>query len=191
MLSLALQGCGGEVHRVAAAASPSPSTAPTPEPPTPTPVPTPTPLVPARPPVHFAIPSLGIDAGVEQVPFLGVPQDPAKVAWFRTGPAPGEPGDAVIDGHLDWTTGPAVFWHLRDIKAGAEIDITGGDGQKVVFTVDHVDVVDANSNPPAWLYTETGDPSLSLITCEGTYSRARGYNERLLVHSVLATAATS
>ena len=41
-----------------------------------------------------------------------VPSKPTDVAWYKPGPAPGEAGDAVIDGHLDWTTGRAVFWDL-------------------------------------------------------------------------------
>lgn len=96
-----------------------------------------------------------------------------------------------MDGHLDWYTGPAVFWHLRDIKPGQSIEVTGAEGQKVVFTVDHVDIVAATSTPPPWLYTSTGDPALSLITCEGTYNRAAGYNERLLVHSILSAPTSS
>jgi LPXTG-site transpeptidase (sortase) family protein len=144
-------------------------------------------LVPARPPVHFMIPALGIDAGVEHVPFLAVPQDPNKVAWFKTGPAPGEAGDAVFDGHLDWTSGPAVFWHLRDVKVGDQLIVNGEGTPPLTFIVTEVDVVDASSTPPAWLYAKDGPPEMSLITCEGVYNRARGYNERLLVRSALKT----
>jgi len=49
---------------------------------------------------------------------MAVPSVPSHVAWYSPGPAPGEPGDAVIDGHLDWTTGPAVFWNLGKLHAG-------------------------------------------------------------------------
>jgi hypothetical protein len=150
-------------------------------------VPPPTPIVPTRPPAHFAIPRLGVDASVEQVDFLGVPRNPANVAWFRTGPAPGEDGDAVIDGHVDWTTGPAVFWRLRELGPGDSIIVTGPGGSKLEFKVDHVDVVNAYSTPPGWLYAKEGPPQLSLITCAGTYT-AGGYDHRLLAHSVLAGA---
>ena len=145
------------------------------------------PIVPARPPARFAIPRLGVEASVEQVDFLGVPQYPADVAWFRSGPAPGEGGDAVIDGHVDWTTGPAVFWRLRELGVGDSIVVAGPTGSRLEFKVDHVDDVSAYSTPPDWLYTKEGPPQLSLITCAGTY-RAGGYDHRLLVHSVLAGA---
>jgi LPXTG-site transpeptidase (sortase) family protein len=149
--------------------------------------PAPPPLVPARPPTHFQIPSIGVDAGVEHVPFLAVPQDPSKVAWFRTGPAPGEAGAAVFDGHLDWTTGPAVFWHLRDVKVGDQLIVSGESTPPLTFVVTEVDVVSAASTPPAWLYATDGPPELTLITCEGIYNRASGfgYNDRLLVRSAL------
>ena len=57
------------------------------------------------------IPSIGVDAKSEVLPFLAVPQDVNNVGWFSNLPAPGENGDAVFDGHLDWYTGPAVFWN--------------------------------------------------------------------------------
>jgi LPXTG-site transpeptidase (sortase) family protein len=142
------------------------------------------PLVPARPPVRFTIPRIGVNAAVEAVDFLAVPRDPADVAWFKTGPAPGEDGDAVIDGHLDWTTGPAVFWRLREVQPGDSLVVSGSQGADLRFVVDHVDVVSATSTPPAWLYSSAGDPQLSLITCEGSYTTG-GYDHRLLVHSVL------
>lgn len=140
----------------------------------------------ARPPARLRIPAIGVDAAVEHVPFLAVPQDPGNVAWFRTGPAPGEGGDAVFDGHLDWTTGPAVFWHLRDLRVGDAVMVRGAATPELTFVVSEVDVVDAASTPPAWLYAHDGPPELSLITCEGYYSRAGGgYNQRLLVRSRL------
>ena len=136
----------------------------------------------------MGIPSLAIDAAVEEVAFLGIPANPSNVAWFQTGPAPGEPGDAVFDGHLDWYGVPcAIFCHLRDIKPGQPIVITGSSGDTLKFTVDQVDIVAASSTPPTWLYTNQGSPALTLITCEGVYNHASGYNERLLVHSVLNT----
>ncbi len=133
----------------------------------------------------MAIPSLGIDASVELVDFLGIPANPSNVAWFKSGPAPGEPGDAVFDGHLDWFGVPcAVFCHLRDMKTGQPIVVKGQTGDALTFVVDRVDTVSASSTPPPWLYTNQGAPAIALITCEGVYTTG-GYNERLLVHAVL------
>ena len=41
-----------------------------------------------------------------------------KAGWYDQGPRPGQPGPAVILGHVDSKTGPAVFYQLRDAAAG-------------------------------------------------------------------------
>src|SRR5205807_8123210 len=66
-------------------------------------------------PSQLVIPKISVIAPVEKVGVdrshnMAVPSRPTHVAWYSPGPAPGEAGDAVIDGHLDWTTGKAVFW---------------------------------------------------------------------------------
>jgi LPXTG-site transpeptidase (sortase) family protein len=150
----------------------------------------PPPLLPARPPLRLAIPKLGIQARAEAIGFLQVPRDPADVGWFETGPAPGEGGDAVIDGHLDWTTGPAVFWELHRLGAGDQVLVEGAGGRRLAFAVDAVYTVPYDSIPPAWLYARQGEPQLTLITCAGAWDRAAGvYRERLLVHTRLVPSA--
>ena len=138
-----------------------------------------------RPPSRMAIPSAGVDAAVEQIDFLDVPRDPRDVGWFRTGSAPGEPGTASFDGHLDWTTGPAVFWHLADVKPGDEIVISADDGRKQEWKVDLVESVPYTSTPPDWLYATQGPPRVSLITCSGSWVGSV-YADRLLVRAVPA-----
>lgn len=175
-------GCGQRPAAPRAASTPSVAApaAATPEP-TPAPTPSPTPVL-SRP-THFAIPRLNISADVENVGWLGVPRDPSHVGWFQTNPAPGEQGAAVFDGHLDWTSGPAVFWHLKDVAVGDRIEVSGPEGT-IAFKVDRVESVAATSVPPPWLYDLNGPPAISIITCDGTYSTRQGYDERLLVHGV-------
>src|SRR5437879_6754319 len=62
-------------------------------------------------PVKLVIPKIGLDAAVEQVGVdknhnMDVPKLPQDTGWYEPGPAPGQAGDAVIDGHLDWTNVP-------------------------------------------------------------------------------------
>lgn len=64
-------------------------------------------------PATLLIPDIGVAAPVDPVGVDGrgdmdVPGATGHVGWYEPGPAPGDPGDAVIDGHLDWSTGPAL-----------------------------------------------------------------------------------
>ena len=134
-------------------------------------------------PARLAIPSVGVDAPVEHVDFLAVPKDPRNVAWFRSGAAPGQPGTATFDGHLDWTSGPAVFWNLGHLKPGDQVFVTGADGQRQGWSVDLVEKVSVTSTPPEWLYATNGPPRISLITCSGSWL-GQVYSDRLLVRAV-------
>src|SRR6266699_5323277 len=89
--------------------------------------------VPLLIPVRLVIPAIAINASVESV---GIQSDsdlatPAQhpwedVGWYNLGPHPSERGSAVIDGHLDRPGGyPAVFWRLRDIQVGDDVQVIG------------------------------------------------------------------
>jgi hypothetical protein len=41
---------------------------------------------------------------------MQVPSDFAVAGWFIGGAVPGQPGPAMISGHVDSCTGPAVFY---------------------------------------------------------------------------------
>jgi sortase (surface protein transpeptidase) len=137
-------------------------------------------------PSRLLIPSIGLSADLESVGVdangnLGVPSNPARAAWYQGGPAPGEPGDAVIDGHLDWTTGPAVFWNLEQLRAGDEIDVVAQSGDQLRFVVADAAHYPYDSHPPQ-LFSGEGPARLSLITCAGSWDRGRRtYLERLIV----------
>src|SRR5438105_1205772 len=78
------------------------------------------------PPVRLRIPSIGVDSslgrlGLNQDGSIEVPADFNQAGWYDKGPTPGEVGPAVLLGHLDSYTGPAVFARLGSLKPGAEI----------------------------------------------------------------------
>lgn len=117
---------------------------------------------------------------------MAVPARAEDVGWYQLGPSPGEAGNAVIDGHLDWWTGPAVFWNLGRLKIGDEVYVARADGLRVMFVVDGVSTVPYDSRPPG-LFATSGPPSLSLITCSGSWDRQKAtYTTRLVVHASLA-----
>lgn len=197
-LAALLAGCGQPSSfpiRLWPSYAPSPSTTLSPEEgprlstsPTPAPSPVPSGEVPA----HLKIPSIKVDAAVESVGRdkagdMDVPDKPSEAAWFAQSAAPGKPGDALLDGHLDWYadaahktgTVPAVFWKLGELKKGAEIDVTDGAGHLHAFHVKHILTVRYDAKLPL---ARSGTPVLALITCNGQWDKKLGgYNQRLLV----------
>ena len=138
------------------------------------------------PKLHLSAPieSVGIDATGN----IGVPSVAEDVAWYDGSAVPGQPGDAIVDGHLDWTTGPAVFFHLQDLRAGDEVVVVQQNGVALHFLVTGSRVYGAASRPPASLFAKSGPAQLSLITCSGPWDAGRRqYQERLVVTAVLKT----
>ena len=148
-------------------------------------------VAPAKPPVRLKIPTINVDAAVEQVGVdsqgrIAAPARTDNVGWYKLGAAPGDAGDAVIDGHLDWYDGPAVFQRLGKMKVGDQIMVLREDGTQAKFIVDGTSVMPYDASTEA-MFTKSGPPSLTLITCAGTWDRQRGtYLQRLVVHSTLA-----
>jgi sortase (surface protein transpeptidase) len=146
----------------------------------------------AAPPVHLSIPSLKVDTAVVRLGLnsdntVQVPSDPGQAGWYTNGPAPGEQGPAVILGHLDSVTGPAVFYQLSSLRAGARILVGRQDGSIAMFVVQRVASFPVASFPTDQVYGATTDPELRLITCGGQYSLVqRHYLENVVVFAVLA-----
>lgn len=147
-------------------------------------------VAPAAAPARLLVPSIKVDAPVEQVGLdaqgrMATPSRASSVAWYRLGSTPGDVGDAVMAGHLDWTSGPAVFWSLGKVRRGDQIKVVRADGTQLEFVADSTSTVPYDSSTDA-LFTRDGPPSLTLITCAGAWDRQRGtYLQRLVVHSTL------
>jgi hypothetical protein len=152
-------------------------------PPPPAPPPPPTPK-----PVRLRIPVVGTSAvveekGVDASGNLSVPDNIWDVAWFNVMPRPGEPGDAVMTGHVDWYNSGAAFEGLPYIWVGAQIYVDRDDGSTLTFVVDSKNYYPYNS-PPASIWTYSGPPQLTLITCDPNSSwTGSGYSQRLVVHA--------
>ncbi|MDR0360077.1 MAG: class F sortase [bacterium] len=190
VLALALSACGQSQAPKSAPRSSAPS-------PSSSAAPSASASAPASPgsvqtPARLSIPQAKVQAPVEQVGVdaqgnMGVPSAPTNVAWYDRGPAPGQPGDAILNGHVDWTTGPAVFANLRALQPGDEITVATQSGQQVRFKVTGSKAYDANTRPPADLFATSGPPRISLITCTGPWDVGRKqYQQRLVVSAQAA-----
>jgi len=70
---------------------------------------------------------------------------------------PGEPGNTVIAGHRD-----THFSFLRDVRIGESLVLENPAGDKHLYRVVSIDVVDARRGS---LVLDTDEPYLSLVTC--------------------------
>lgn len=143
-------------------------------------------------PARLTLPSIGVSAplvplGVNQDGTLETPSDFDAAGWWQGGAEPGEQGPAVIAGHVDSHTGPAVFYALDELSRGDAIQIYGEDGGTVRFTVKRVEQHAKDSFPTQGVYGDTSEPTLRLITCTGPFNEAQGrYRDNLIVYADLS-----
>ncbi|MGW3352075.1 class F sortase [Nonomuraea rubra] len=105
-----------------------------------------------------------------------------RVGWNRSGPEPGEKGVAVIAGHVDSATGPAVFYRLRQLRKGDRIHVDRADGSTVTFTVGRLARYPKSRIPDKEVYGPAPGAQLRLITCGGTFDRTRrSYRDNVIV----------
>lgn len=150
-------------------------------------------VAPGDAPARLAIPALGIDANVQQAGLtkagaMGTPSNFTDVAWYKYGPAPGQAGSAVIDGHVDNGLSLAgVFKHLGDIKPGDDVYVTTESGQRLHFKVSDIEIYPYQDAPTDLIFNRDDAVRLNLITCDGTWVKGgHTYNERLVVYTTLA-----
>ena len=132
------------------------------------------PLPPSRP-LSIQIPAIGVDTPVYPLGLatdgtLAVPQPGPHLnnaAWFKNSPTPGQPGPAIIEGHVDSTEGPSVFFKLGAITPGDRVYVKRQDGLTLTFQVDAVRDYLKAKFPTALVYgnQQGNSPTLRLITC--------------------------
>ena len=150
---------------------------------------------PASPPVRLVIPAIGVATplvrlGLEAGGGMAVPSDFGRAGWFAGGPAPGQVGPAVIAGHVDSRTGPAVFYRLRKLRPGQAVLVERADGTRLRFVVSQSRSFPKAEFPTGAVFGPVGSPELRLITCAGDFDRARGsYRDNLVVFAHLAAGA--
>lgn len=163
--------------------------------PTVPPIPTPDPYLVIGPPVHVEIPSIGVSASIELVGLtsdhaMDVPRGWMNVGWYRDGYRPGEPGNAVLAGHLDDSSGgPAVFWSLDRVQIGDEIVVDYANGDRYVFVVEGQELYEHDAVGPIIdrIFGDSLTADLNLVTCDGAWDHGQAtYSHRLVVFSTLS-----
>lgn len=204
---IAATGCGGSDGTDGTSAPPSlwASEAPLEAPSTPVPlVPTKPESVPATEPaatdqaamvaaapVRLQIPSIGVDSelmdlGLQADGTLEVPPSGFPAGWYTGAPTPGELGPAIIAGHVDWGGQPGVFYDLRELSSGDEIEVTRQDGSTARFRVTLVEQFAKDEFPTQTVYGDLDHAGLRLITCGGSFDQQmRSYDDNLVVFAEL------
>jgi sortase (surface protein transpeptidase) len=146
-------------------------------------------------PVRVDIPRIGVssalirlgraaDGTVETPPLRRA----AVPGWYELGPRPGDPGSAVILGHVDSKRGPAVFFRLRELRRGDEVRVRRADGSVLRFVVERTEQFDKQRFPTDDVYYPTLTPGLRLVTCGGLFDDSTGhYRSNIIVFADLRT----
>jgi len=140
------------------------------------------------PPSVLRIGAVGIEAPVvstdtDEHGVLQVPP-PEQVGWFERWPAPGDPGAAIIAGHVDSRSGPGALFALEQVRPGMTVQVERQDGTTVSFRVERIETHAKDRFPTQAVYGDVPDAQLRLITCTGPFDpEARQYRDNLVVYA--------
>jgi len=128
-----------------------------------------------------------IDLHVQPDGSMSVPQDAKDVGWWADGPHPGAAGAALVAGHVDSKTGPAVFFRLKEMVVGDLVTVDRADHTSVVFKVVSKATYTRSDFPDDVVYRVSGKPSLHLVTCDAFDPSIGHYSANLVVFADLVS----
>lgn len=143
-------------------------------------------------PHRLQIPAIKLDSLIDPVGVLQNGQMDVPKAFDRVGilhpwTKPGMAGNAVIAGHFDHYTGPAVFYKLRKLQPGDKILVGDKNGKTLTFRVKKVESFPASEAPIENIFGPAPHAQLNLITCSGKFNRkTQEHALRLVVFSELS-----
>ena len=143
------------------------------------------------------VPSARIKASIVRVGLapgnaFGSPDNPEVIGWWESGPAPGQVGNVLLDGHrdfsdLDKNLGTGVCWSLPNTVAGDAI-LVRDNAASVYYVYEVIETVAVawNDTDAVSYLQSTDDARLTLITCEGAFDKdAHNYSNRRIVVAVM------
>jgi hypothetical protein len=142
-------------------------------------------------PTRITIPRIGVASALDRLGRApdGTIQEPRRwqvAGWYAPGARPGDPGSAVVLGHVDSKGGPAVFFRLRELRRGDQVQVTRADGSVVRFVVQRTEQYPKRRFPTDEVYYPTLAPALRLVTCGGSFDATAGhYRSNIIVFAAL------
>jgi sortase (surface protein transpeptidase) len=143
-------------------------------------------------PVRVRIPKAGVDSVLVRVGraadgAMALPSPPGHAGWYAEGPRPGQPGPAVIIGHVKLRGSPSVFFRLHELQAGDLVYVERADRSTARFRVTRLTRVPKSRFPTELVFAPTLEPSLRLVTCGGSVDLATGsHRDNVIVFAVPA-----
>ena len=137
---------------------------------------------------RIAIPRIGVDAslvdiGITPDGYMDSPASASTVGWYQHGARPGEGGNAVFTGHVDFIhVGPAVFWNLARLEASDLLAISLEDGSSIRYRVVSVATYSLPALDMEAVLAPTPVETVTLITCGGVFS-GTDYSHRVVVRA--------
>jgi hypothetical protein len=100
---------------------------------------------------------------------VAIPTNWNQPGWYKYGPTPGQKGSAAILGHVDSTSGPAIFYRLSSLRPGDKVNVKLADGRSVEFVVIGLRQYSKDNFPSKLVYGSRPYSALQLITCAGAF----------------------
>ena len=148
-------------------------------------------------PVALRIPAINLAVSLSTLGLnpdrtVQVPTDFQEPGWFDLGPSPGQVGSAVILGHVDSYQGPAVFFRLRALHPGDQVEVSLADGMIAHFMVTTVVMYPKDQFPADQVYASHGGSALQLVTCGGAFdTHTRSYLSNVVAYTTLTSVSTA
>ncbi|HBU81168.1 MULTISPECIES: class F sortase [Paenibacillus] len=142
-------------------------------------------------PVRLCIPSVHLSTSITPIHLsengqLQVPKSSEIAGLYVDGVLPGENGNAIVAGHVDNYTGPAIFYPLKHLKPGTFVFLFDQNNHYLKYEVLEVESYYTQEAPLDKIFGDTAEKQLNLITCTGTYDRKKKeHNKRLVVYTRL------
>ena len=119
------------------------------------------------------------DDGALEVP------DETEIGWYRYGSSPGRPGATVLAAHVSWNGAIGPFNQLAGLDPGARVDVQLEDDTARTYEVVERAIYDKDELPRSRIWRTTGDETLVLITCGGSFNPdINRYRENVVVYAV-------
>jgi hypothetical protein len=139
------------------------------------------------------IPALGVDAPVlPEGPVGGeltIPPDVHDVGWDQQTAVPGQPGVALLAGHVNWVgQGLGALGGIGQLVPGDLVRLDWG-GRVTTWVVSARPQLSPNTEVHPQLFSLSGPPRLALVTCGGPFTETAAggsYADNVIVWAVPA-----